>query len=150
VISISKKIDWKVSLDEDFLAGNVVQARKFPIINQRDKQKICDLNLQMEIKENSSYFSIESSPVSVAIFFKATVTLLKEKTSDEKLEVKFGYTECEKDQKIQSSRSLTKFPLSTISENLVLNILCEVTSESSKNTLLEILTSKHFTDYDFD
>jgi hypothetical protein len=95
-MSISKTIDWKVNLDEDFLAGNVVQARKFSIIDQRDNRKICDLNLQMENRKDGSYFSIESSPVSVAIFFKTTVALLYQKTTDKKHEVKFGYTECEK------------------------------------------------------
>jgi hypothetical protein len=132
VSSISKTIDWKITLDEDFLDGNVVQARKFPIINQRDNRKICDLNLQIENRKDSSYFSIESSPVSVAIFFKATVALLSQKTTNKKHEAKFGWTECRKGQELSLSRSLTKFPLSAASRNLDLDIRCEVTSELSK------------------
>ncbi len=115
MISISKKIDWKIVLDEEFLDGNVVQARKFPIIDQRDKQKICDLNMQIENRKDSSYFSIESSPVSMSIFFAASVALLDQITSDKKHEVKFGWTECRKGQELSLSRSLTKFPLSAAS-----------------------------------
>jgi hypothetical protein len=148
VISISKKIDWKISLDDDFLAGNVVQARKFPIINQRDNRKICDMNLQLENRKDSSYFSIESSSAAQAIFFKATVALLGQKTTDKKHEVKFGWTECEKDQELSLSRSLTKFPLSAASRNLVLNIRCEVTSKSSKKKF-SIPNLSFSTDYDF-
>ncbi len=148
MISISKKIDWKISLDEDFLDGNVVQARKFPIINQRDNRKICDLNLQIENRKDSSYFSIESSPVSQAIFFAATVALLSQKTTNKKHEAKFGWTECRKGQELSLSRSLTKCPLSAASRNLVLNIRCEVTSKSTKIFSIPNL-SFFFTDYDF-
>jgi hypothetical protein len=147
VISISKTIDWKISLDEDFLAGNVVQARKFPIIDQRDNRKICDLNLQIENRKDSSYFSIESSPVSVAIFFAASVALLSQKPTNKKHEAKFGWTECRKGQELSLSRSITKFPLSTASRNLVLNIRCEVTSKISK--IFSIPNLSFFTDYDF-
>ncbi len=122
-------------LDEVFLAGNVVQARKFPIIDQRNSQKICDLSLQIENRKDSSYFFIESSPVLQAIFFAATVALLNKKTSDEKHEVKFGWTEYRNGQELSLSRSLGKFPLSTISENLVVNVRCEVTSKSTNSTL---------------
>ncbi len=134
MISILKTIDWKISLDEDFLAGNVVQARKFPIINQRGNRKICDLNFQIENREGSFQFIIESSPVSVAIFFTASVALLNSETSEKLDETKFGWIECDKGQEIRSSRSMSILPLLTTFKNLIVNVRCEVTSKSTTHS----------------
>jgi hypothetical protein len=134
-------------LDEDFLSGNVTQARKFPIIDQRENRKICDLNLQIDNRKDGSYFSIESSPVSQAMFFVATVVLLNKITTDKEQEAKFGWTECRRGQELSLSRSLTKFPLSAASRNLVLSVQCEVTSKLSENCSIPNLSFS--TDYDF-
>ncbi len=146
MISISKKIDWKIALfAENFLDGNMVQARKFPIINQRDKRKICDLYLLIKNREGSFQFTIKSSPVSETTFFTASVDFLNAESSDKLDEAKFDWTKYQKGQKIRLSRNMSIFPLLMASKNLVLNVRCEVTSKQSNNTFLSILTLNLFT-----
>jgi hypothetical protein len=130
VISISKVIDWKIALfAENFLDGNVTQIKKFPIINQRDDKKICDLKLRIENSSNSFQFTIESSPVSLAIFFAASVDFLNSETSDTLDKIKFGWTEYESGQEIRSSKILEIFSLLAADKNLIFNVRCEVTSK---------------------
>ncbi len=125
MISISKTIDWKISLDENFLEGNVIQTRNYPIINQRDKRKICDLKLQIKNREDSSFqFVIESSPVSVDIFFAASVDFLNAAAIDKLNIAKFDWTEYQKSQEIRLSKSVI-----ASSKLLVLNVRCKVTSK---------------------
>jgi hypothetical protein len=125
VISISKTIDWKISLDENFLDGNVNQTRNFPIINQRDDRKICDLKLQIANREDSGFqFVIESSPVSVDIFFAASVDFLNAAAIDKLNIAKFDWTEYQKSQEIRLSKSVI-----ASSKLLVLNVRCKVTSK---------------------
>jgi hypothetical protein len=133
VISISQKIDWKIAcFDEGFLIKNSIHSKKIPIINPRDDQKICDLSLQMfnySSSSNNFIFTIESSPVSEAIIFEASVALLDSRMTGKLHEEKFALTGYQKGQEIQPEKSMVKFSLLTTSKNLVFNVRCEVTSK---------------------
>jgi hypothetical protein len=119
-------------LDDDFLAGNVVQARKFPIVDQRNIKKICNINLLIKNREGSFQFTIKSSPVSETVYFTASFDFLNAESGVKLDEAKFGWTKYQRGREMQSSRSLTKFPLQTASRNLIVNVRCEVTSKFSK------------------
>jgi hypothetical protein len=136
MISISKIIDWKIAcFDEGFLTKNSIHSKKIPIINPRNDQKICDLSLQMFNYSSSSkdfQFTLNSTPVSEAIFFEASVALLDSRMTGKLREEKCDLKEYQKGQEIQSEKSMVKFSLLTTSKNLILNVRCEVTSKLSK------------------
>jgi hypothetical protein len=153
MISISKKIDWKIVCFEGFLTKNSIYSKKIPIINPRDEQRICDLKLQLFTYSSSSnnlQFNIESTPVSEAIFFEASVALLDSQMTGKLHEEKFALTGYQKCQKIQPEKSMVKFSMLTTSKNLVLNVRCEVTSKlSKKNTLTNSNLKFISTDHNF-
>jgi hypothetical protein len=83
---------------------------------------------------NNFQCNIESTPVSEAIFFEASVALLDSQMTGKLHEEKFALTGYQKGQEIQQKKSMVKFSLLTTSKNLVLNVRCDVTSKLFQTT----------------